>query len=78
MLLNNKVKNWQLAQGIGPDENGNKNQGNLPEVSKPKKARQRCGFRIQAKYNLESHTITSQPPNKKVCLTASRTLQQPD
>jgi hypothetical protein len=58
ILLNNKMKNWQSAQGIGSDENRNKNHGNLPEVSKPNKAKQRCGFRIQAKYNLESHTIT--------------------
>lgn len=59
------MKNWQSAHGVGPDENRNKNQGNLPEVGKPKKVRQRCGFRIQVRYNLESHTITSQSPDKK-------------
>jgi hypothetical protein len=37
MLLNNKTKNWQSAKGVGTDENRNKNQGNLPEVGKPKK-----------------------------------------
>jgi hypothetical protein len=58
------MKNWQSVYEIGVDKNRNKNQGDLPEVSKSK-ARQRCGFRILAKYNLESHTITSQPPNKK-------------